>query len=247
MSGRGGVRPPRQLTRAFPTMTRHIASRHFVLVALGLSLVAAPALAQQQPTSTLRGSNPRGIFLGAHLVGARIDIDEGENSDNAADDGGGLGLQLGYGFRNNLALFIDLTGTRMRPEEEEEADEYNLGHVDLGVRYHFASPSRALMPYVEAAFTGRAATQEGTIEHPETGEPVDAEIEIRGTAFTFGGGLQYFASPRFALNAGVRFSTGPFDNVKFKIGDTSIEVEDLDIDATSTRLNLGFVWYPKAR
>lgn len=224
-------------------MTRHLA----VAAVLGLSLAATPAIAQQQPTSALRGSNPRGFFLGAHLVGAGITSNEDE-ADDVTENGGGLGVQLGYGFRNNLAIFADLTGTSMSPEsDDDEAENYTLGHFDLGVRYHFASPTRALMPYVEGAFTGRAATQTGVFEDPDTGEDIEAELELRGTAFTFGGGLQYFVSPRFALNGGLRFSIGSFDDVKLTVGDESIELSDLDIDATTTRLNLGFVWYPKAR
>lgn len=63
---------------------------------------------------------------------------------------------------------------------------------------------------------------------------------VCGTAFTLGGGLSFYVKEGFALDAALAFSSSEFNTIK--VG--GVSVEGFDFDATSTRFNLGFVWWP---
>ena len=208
----------------------------FALVAL---LAASAPLAAQMPSSSLPRANTSRLFLGLGLNGTRLSVDESEFSEDESDSGGGLSGQIGWGFTPKFAIFLEAGAARVSTDDDEDFD---LAHVDLGARYHFVSPSRALVPYLEAALTHRAAMADDIAFDDGNGGIEEVDIELSGNGFSIGGGLQYFVAPNWALNAGLKWTTGQFD--KLKVDDVSIE--DLDIDATTTRLTVGVVWYPMA-
>jgi opacity protein-like surface antigen len=189
-----------------------------------LALSTAPVAAQ-----TPAASSTKGFFIGAHLNGSSIEVDEEEFEDDA--NGGGLGFQLGYGLTPQFALFVDGTAAQLE-------DEVMLGHIDLGVRYAFTSPTRRWVPSVEAAFTGRVLSQDDADIEGET-----ADLEVSGGGFTFGIGLQYYTSPSLAFGAGFKWTGGEFSSVKVD----NVTIEGFEIDATSTRFNVGVTWFPGAR
>src|SRR5688572_26030390 len=134
-------------------------TRTTIAAALTAIVLSAAPIAAQTPTA----SSTKGFFIGAHLNGSSVTIDEPEFEDDA--NGGGLGIQLGYGFTPQFALFIDGTAAQLE-------DEVGFGHFDLGVRYAFTSPTRRWVPSIEAAFTSRALMKDDAeIE----GEVVDLE------------------------------------------------------------------------
>ena len=189
-----------------------------------LVLSAAPIDAQAPAASSTKG-----FFLGAHLNGSSVTIDESDFEEES--NGGGLGIQLGYGFTPRIALFIDGTAAQLE-------DEVGFGHFDLGVRYAFTSPTRRWVPSIEAAFTSRALMKDDAeIE----GEVVD--LEVLGSGLTLGFGLQYYTAPGWAIGAGLKFTGGEFTDVKVD----NVTVEGFEIDATSTRFNIGVTWFPQAR
>ena len=189
-----------------------------------LALTAAPIAAQ-----TPAASSTKGFFLGAHLNGSSITVDEQGFEEDA--NGGGLGIQLGYGFTPQFALFIDGTAAQLE-------DEVMLGHFDLGVRYSFTSPTRRWVPSLEAAFSSRALTKD---DADLDGEVVD--LEVLGSGFTIGFGIQYFTAPSWAIGAGLKFTGGEFSDIKVD----NVTIEGFEIDASSTRFNVGVTWYPQAR
>jgi hypothetical protein len=65
-------------------------------------------------------------------------------------------------------------------------------------------------------------------------------LDIYGNGVSIGGGFQYFFSPGFALNTGLDWTFGTFSDVEFSGRST----DDLDLKATTARLNLGLMWYP---
>jgi hypothetical protein len=48
-------------------------------------------------------------------------------------------------------------------------------------------------------------------------------------------------SPKLALTGGLKWTVGEFSTIK--VG--SVSLNDLDIDATTTRLNFGLTWFPR--
>ena len=197
-------------------------------------LLAATVLfagtASAQATARPRSSTS-GFFIGLGVSGSSIKFD----GDTETESGSGATLQLGYGFTPKFAMFVEGTGASMSSD-----DPYNLGHFDIGARYSFASPSRAFVPFLEAALSGRAAVQENvSFDNGATSD----DLSLSGAGFSFGGGLAYFFNPKWALNTGLKWTVGEFNTVKY--GD--VTMTGFEGDATTARFNLGMTWYPKGR
>lgn len=186
-----------------------------------LALGAGPLSAQ-----TPLASSARGFFVGAHLTSSSIEVKE---ISEERESGGGLGLQLGYGFTRQLSLFLDLTGAALE-------EEVGLGHVDLGLRYAFTGPTRRWVPTLEVALTGRALVEENT----ELPDGSTGETSLNGGGLTLGVGIQYYLSPKWALGAAFKLTGGEFD--EYTVDDVTLR--NLNMEATSTRLNFGITWFP---
>lgn len=204
----------------------------FMLAALWLT--AAPLASQTVVERTAEASSTRGLFLGLHLNGSAISMDE---PDTDMESGGGFGLQLGYGFTPRLAVVLDGTGAMM----SSSAGDYSLGHFDIALRYAFTHATRRFAPFLEVGYSGRAAVQDD-VTISAGGYYGRGDLSISGTGLTLGGGAQYYLSPRVALGAGLKWTTGEFSTVKFD----NVSVDGLELDATSTRFNVGLTWYPMA-
>jgi hypothetical protein len=183
-------------------------------------------------TTQAQGSaGAKGFFLGAGLNGSLLNLDEAlDDEDDESENGGGLMLQLGFGFNPKLALFLEGSAAAM----DTEGESWALVHGDLGLRYHFAAPGRKLVPFLDGAFTVWSVVQDDAELGNQTGE-----LEISGGGLTLGGGFLYFFSSRMALNAQLKFTRGEFNEVRFE----NVSIEGLDIDASSARLNFGLTWF----
>jgi hypothetical protein len=191
----------------------------------GLLLALSTPLAGQKSTT-------RGLNIGVHFQGASLSV-EGADSDG----GGGLGARIGYGLNRIVTLYVEGDGISVDSEGSERVKgTWTLGHVDLGARFHFANTLRAWVPYLDVALGGRFA---GIKDLKVDGED-QPDIELNGGAFSFGGGIYFYFTQTFGLDLGLKFTGGEFTEVKF--GSSSLG--DLDLDASSTRLKLGIVWWP---
>lgn len=201
-------------------------NRSLTIAAAALLLSAPAAAAQLDAPSTTRG-----FFVGANLLGATFDTDE--DDDFEAFTGGGLGIELGYGFSSGLALFVAAEGGGMENEDEDlDAAIDDRVQVDLGARVSFGGGRRALVPFLEAAMSGIVLSSES-----ETGD----EVMYSGAGVTIGGGVQYFVRRTLSLNAGVRLTNGALTTVEID-GDEEEDVEDQFFAAS--RLLLGVTWHP---
>ena len=181
--------------------------------ALALALVAAPAAAQEYPTS--------GFVLGAYVTGTGITVEDGDE----ADSGRGLTLRLGYGFGNRFSAYVAGTGSSM------EQGDYIAGHFDLGARY-LLSTAR-LRPYVEGALSGQA------LSIPVQG----VDFETRGAGLTAAGGLEYSFSRKAALDVGLGWTFGEYNEGRIDGGEW-VDLEEESFSSTSARLSIGIVWRP---
>jgi hypothetical protein len=185
------------------------------------SLAATPLAAQVASTT-------HGFSLGLHLQGATLDPE-----DDLGDRGGGAGLDLGWGFRNGLGLFLTIAGAAMEPDEDKIGASYTLVEADLGVRYAFLGETARGRPFVEAAVSSMMATFEDVEWFGD-----ETDVEISGPAFSVGGGIEYFFSPAWSGLVGLRWSAGSFDEVK--IGNLTVELDPGDeFDVRTTRFQLG--------
>ena len=159
-----------------------------------------------------------------------------EDLEDEKHSGGGFSAQLGWGFNRLFTLLVDASGSVMDQDEDEE---FVLVHFDLLGRFNFASPRRAWVPFVEGGLSARVAGQDNTVVVGDNG-PQQVDLEISGGGLTFGGGVQYYMIPTLALGASVRWTVGEFSTVKFN----NVSIDGFELDATTTRLNLGLTWRP---
>jgi hypothetical protein len=190
---------------------------------LGVLLASAATSAQESTT--------RGFTLGAHISGASITPEDGDQS-NAA----GAGLFFGYGFNRTVQLFLQLDGAEFDVEDPEIEGKWTMGHADLGVRFHFANSLRRWVPYLQATLTGRAVSVEDAVVN---GNP-ENEVSLTGSALSLGGGILFYFNETFAADVQLIGSAGRFTEIRVN----NVTVGGLERDATSGRFNLGVLWWP---
>jgi len=202
-----------------------------VLTACIASLSLATAAAAQR--SEAPRSNTEKLMLSLALSGTSL---YSENLQDESHNGGGFSAQLGWGFNRLFTLLVDGSGSVM---DQDKDDRFVLVHFDVLGRFNFAGPRRAWVPFVEGGFSGRVAGQDNIVVNG-IGGPQEVDLEISGGGLTFGGGVQYYVVPALALGANVRWTVGEFKTVKFN----NVSVDGVEIDATTTRINLGLTWRP---
>jgi opacity protein-like surface antigen len=198
-----------------------------------LAMLAASPLAAQYRSDEAVRSRTTGLLVGAALSGSAF---RSNDMTGETERGGGAELRLGWGFTPSFALVADAGGATM----DGVGQQYTLAHFDVGARYSFANPRRSVVPYVEAALTGRAMVEADVEMIDQNGDATTDDLVFSGLGYTLGGGVQYYIAPGWALGADLRWTAGEFDKVQF--GDVSIE--GFEVDATTTRLSLGLTWYP---
>jgi hypothetical protein len=191
--------------------------------------VAGGGVARSTPTR----ANTSGFILGLSLNGSSIRFDDASSS---IESGGGLSAQIGWGFTRNFALLLDVSGAAI----SSDGGDYGLGNAEISGRWHFASPTRALVPFLEVGFAERAVVQNDVVYFDDFGNSLAGDFSLLGSAVAFGGGLQYHVSPTMALGGSLKWTVGSFSTVKLD----NVSVDGLDISATTARVNLGFTWYP---
>lgn len=207
--------------------------RRLIIVAALALLTALPAMAQQPAAAGIRRSNTSKLLLEVAANGSGVSLDD---FSDGTESGAGLTLRVGYGFTPKFAGVIDITSA----EIQDDFEGYTLTQADIGIRYHFANASRAFVPYLETAASVFIMWQENVAFENDQGESVTGDLDISGTGFTLGGGLLYFFSQKWALSGGFKWTKGSFDEVTLG----NVTVSGLDLNATTTRFNLGVAWFP---
>lgn len=199
---------------------------------IGLSALVAGALLSAGSLSAQ--SDNSGFLLNLHLVGNGI---SGVGADVEMENGGGVGVALGYGFTDRVALYLNVDGAQIEYDEDAdvEDDTYTAVTADLGVRMNFGNEGMKLRPYINAAISGLVLAEEDEI----AGEELEATIS--GGGLTVGGGVQYFFSPSLALDVALQATQGAFTDIA-----VNDEDEELDegIAFTTSRIQLGLTWHP---
>ncbi len=183
------------------------------LLFLVLALLATSAAHAQVYT-------PRGFSGSIGLLRSGITLDSFDDDGEASESGFGGAITLEYGFNDLISIYLNGDGA--------DVEDATLGHGDLGVRLHLrANPQ--IFPFAQVGLTGLSVTGD------EEGE----DIELTGGALSIGAGAKYFFNPRLALNLSLTYATGEFTEVK--VG--RVTVDDLDLDATTTRFGFGIQYY----
>lgn len=204
---------------------------------LAVAVAGLQALAPSVATAQDR-SNTNKLFVGLALGSASIEL-EGEDDDGFRTDreqGFGASVRLGYGFTSLFALYLEGSAA----EIDAEGETFALVHGDIGARFHFGGPTRAFIPFLDVGFTGRAIAVDDLEVDDGQGGFTTVDAEISGSGLSFGGGFLWFFNPKWALDVGLKLTTGEFDTVKFD----NISISGFELDATSARLMVGITWFP---
>jgi opacity protein-like surface antigen len=203
------------------------ADRLALLVATAtVAFISAPTSAAAQSSTT------RGLSLGLYLQGASLEVEGGDPG-----SGGGGGLRVGYGFNRIVTGFVRFDGSKTDIEDATVEGQWTLGHAEIGARFHFANSLRRWVPWLEAAAGGRAVSVSDAVVE---GEQETADVTFSGGAFSLGGGLDVYLSQNWALDVGLAWTSGEFNEIE--VG--AISASGLDIDAQSFRFNVGVAWWP---
>lgn len=201
-----------------------IASVLLVAVIAG-GAFALPATAQRSDAP--ERSNTERLFLQVTLDGQALEYDRDAFADA---EGGGLSLRAGWGVSRLVTLYIGVSGARVDSESGGVLnDEYDWGSGEIGARFNFRS-GRAFVPYADVALQGVTARDD------------DLDLEFSGGGLVLGGGVSYFLSRSVALDAGLRFGGGEFNEVK--LGRLSSEIDDDNFNYGAGRFSLGLTFYP---
>ncbi|HEX6368348.1 MAG TPA: outer membrane beta-barrel protein [Longimicrobium sp.] len=200
--------------------------RNFVAAALAGAVLQAGALRAQE-------SRNAGFMLGLHAVPMGLD---GVGEDRFEEQGMGLGLTLGYGFNDRIALYGTVDGGYIDYEPGNPAavgEDYESMTVDLGARMSFGNEFRRMRPFINAAISAVMTSE----EDPNEG----GIVTTSGGGLTVGGGLQYFYRPRWALLLAAQATTGAFTESDSE--DQTILFRE-GVPYSHYRAQLGVTWHP---
>lgn len=205
---------------------KHINIPSALLIALLLVLAGAPDRAVAQSDA-----NTRGLFLNVRTGGHGVAF---ENDDEGTGHGGGL--RLGYGISDRFTMYLGIEAAGMKGElafeEFAAGDEFNVAFIELGGRYHFR-PQERLVPFADAslAIMGVAYEKDQTTN--------GSDVTYGGLGGSFGGGVMYFVTPKFAVEGAASFVPG-------NLWDRSVGSQDnsVDIGMASVRMTVGVSFYP---
>ena len=179
-----------------------------------------------------RRTNTSGLMLGLSFDASSIRSDD---LNSRTESGPGIAGMIGWGITKNIALALDVSGAQISSVD----GNYNLGHADIGARWHFVNRT-AFVPFVDVGYAGRALMKRDVTLTDALGNTSTGTLTYMGAGLSYGGGLQYFVTPGIAFGGAFKWTTGRFSEVRFE----NLTVEDLQLDASSARFNMGFTWYP---
>ena len=198
---------------------------------LGLVMLGAatPVLAQG---AGMERSKTTGFMLGVGLNGTSVKFED----DDEPDSGSGLTLQLGYGFTPRVTGIADFSGVVLDGDPGE--GEVSLAQVFLGARIQFGNSSKRWIPYIDLGLGARELGQ----KNAQFCNPgcTTSDISFSGGAFMFGGGVSYYATRKLAVTGALNWAIGEFSD--YRVDD--ITISGFEADATTSRFNLGIVWFP---
>ena len=201
-----------------------------IWISVVLSFVfAADASAQRSTT--------RGLVFGLDFGGASVSFD-----DNPRDRGGLVGGRIGYGLSRILTLYGGAYEADVDTHAFDAFDKVTFGHIDLGVRLHWANSRRRWVPYGDLAITW------WPVSHVlENGEITTTDFSAIPTS-SLGGGLAIYLSEAWALDVNIKVGNSVFKDVE--IGNISTGRSEQhshtfhNIHAASARLSVGVSWWP---
>lgn len=153
------------------------------------------------------------------------------NLDELEPLGVGGGVRVGYGFNQRFEIFARYDHYTFKIENEW--NKYGTSTAGAGLRVNFGGTLQALRPYLEAGFSSINLTIDPVLFNGRV-----VEYHLKGPALAVGGGVNYFISPNFAIQAAAASTFGKFTT--FQINSNGIEDRP---DARTLRFSLGISYF----
>jgi opacity protein-like surface antigen len=153
------------------------------------------------------------------------------NLDELEPLGVGGGLRIGYGLNQRFEIFARYD--RHTFKIENEWDKYGTSNAGTGLRVNFGGTLQAFRPYLEAGFSSINLRMDPVLFNGRV-----VEYHLKGPALAVGGGVNYFISPNFAIQANAAGTFGKFNT--FQIDGKGIEDRP---DARTLRFSLGVSYF----
>lgn len=153
------------------------------------------------------------------------------NLDELEPLGVGGGLRIGYGLNQRFEIFARYD--RHTFKIKNEWDKYGTSTAGAGVRVNFGGTLQALRPYLEAGFSSINLKIDPVLFNGRV-----VEYHLKGPALAVGGGVNYFISPNFAIQANAAGMFGKFTT--FQIDSKGIEDRP---DVRTLRFSLGVSYF----
>jgi hypothetical protein len=207
------------------SLLRILSSATALATGVALSAASAQAPTVQAASSAIR-SHSSGFYVGLGYEGDGAEVIQ---AGAPVESGSGGGLVLGYGFTPKFSIYTESSGATM---VAADGSAYTLAHLDIGMRRHFRTGSNVVVPFIQTGLSFRAAQQSLDIG-TATGSGVGA---------SFGVGMNAHFNPALAFSAAATWTYGYFGSYQVDGSATGGE----GVDALTTRLHLGFIWFPGA-
>lgn len=182
-------------------------------IALVLMCSMVSIFSQAQDALTLR-SNTEGFHIGLGGSYKHWASSYFNQLDEIEPTGIGGGLNLGYGLNQHIELFATLDYHTFA--FKNNWDDYNMTIFGVGTRYNFGGTLQAIRPYVELAYN-----YQYMLISPVNLNGQLFKYELSGGALSVGGGLNFFVTPRLAINLRGGANVGKFSS--FLLNEEGIE------------------------
>jgi hypothetical protein len=209
--------------------------QRIILAALVASL-GATGSAHAQRSHVVR--QPARWVINGHSVAAfGTTVGTGDVGDVKTATGLGGGVQVGYMITPRITAYAGLELAKQSIDVFGLEGDFGLSQLEAGARISFPVRGSRVMPYV-GGWVGRRSLST-TLEDFDTGE--QADFSLSGLAAGATGGVQYFVSPKLALDGALGIGFGKMGNIK--VAGVAQHPPALD-NTTTMRLQFGANWYP---
>jgi hypothetical protein len=211
--------------------------QRMLLAVLVVSMVGAVTAEAQRPHTV---TPPARWVINGHSVAAlgTTVAPEAGGFELKTSSGIGGGVQVGYMITPRITAYAGYEIAKQAVDVTGLAGDFGLSHLEAGAHVSFPVHNSRMLPYVGGWVGMRRLTS--TLENFDTGE--QADYSLSGLAAGVSGGMQYFLSPKVALNGGLSVGLGKFGKEKID-GQQSQDVPSMS-NSTTTRLQFGANWYP---
>jgi len=206
-----------------------------LLAILVASLASAGSVHAQRPRAVRPPA--RWVINGHSVAALGATVSDGVvEEDLKTSTGLGAGVQVGYLVTPRLTAYAGLDIAKQGSAIEGVTGTFGLTHLEAGARLSFPNRGKTL-PYL-GMWVGRRSLST-TLEDFATGQQLD--LSVSGLAAGVSGGVQYYVSPKLALDGGVSVGMGKFGHVKADGRQDDIPGVK---NTMTTRLQFGANWYP---